>query len=359
VRLLYVKLRHAGIVLHHIQRAVAEQRLQRKQIAARAQIGDRERVPEAMGMALLDASFLPEMGHQQAQRTLGHRPVIFDEKERHRGTLDKLKFVQLLKSKGFDAVFLLHRSLTRALICRLAGIPHRIGYYTKKRGFLLTKRIAPVGKDSMHRIDYYLNVIEKAGLRVEDRYLEFFFDEADAKSVDDFLTKKSITKDDLLIAINPGGNWLPKRWPEAHWAVLADKLISELGARVIITGSHIDIPVAQNIAGMMKEKPVIVSGVFNLKQLGALTRRLDLFVTADTGPLHIANAAGAKRIIALFGPTSPEITGPYPLKNAVVLSKDVGCKIPCYVVNCKDNRCMKAITPEDVIGKVKEMISCP
>ncbi|MDP3732674.1 MAG: glycosyltransferase family 9 protein, partial [Candidatus Omnitrophota bacterium] len=84
-------------------------------------------------------------------------------------------------------------------------------------------------------------------------------------------------------------------------------------------------------------------------------KRLDLFITADTGPLHIANAAGTKRIIALFGPTSPEITGPYPLKNTVILSKDVGCKVPCYVVNCKDNRCMKAITPEEVIKEIKQI----
>ena len=281
--------------------------------------------------------------------------IIFDEKERQRSTLAKLSFVQLLKAKKFDAVFLLHRSFTRALICRLAGIPERFGYYTKKRGFLLTKRIAHVGKDSLHRIDYYLNIIEKAGLKVEDRYLEFFIDDKDVQFVEEFLNKKSIMKDDFLVAINPGGNWLPKRWPQEYWAMLADKLITEFGAKIIITGSYTDISTAQKIRGLMREKPIVASGVFNLKQLGALCKRLDLFITADTGPLHIANALGAKRIIALFGPTSPEITGPYPLKNTVILSKDVGCKIPCYVVNCKDNRCMKAITPEEVIDKVKRI----
>jgi len=281
--------------------------------------------------------------------------IIFDEKERQRGTLEKLRFVQSLKNKKFDVVFLLHGSFTRALICRLAGIPERIGYYTKKRGFLLTKRIKPVGKDTLHRIDYYLNIIEKAGLKVEDRYLEFFIDDTDIKFVDDFLSKKSITgKDDFLVVINPGGNWFPKRWPQAHWAILADKLITEFGAKVIITGSYSDISTAQNIAGLMKDKPIIASGIFNLKQLGALSKRVDLFITADTGPLHIANAVGAKKIIALFGPTSPEITGPYPLKNVAILTKDVGCKIPCYAVNCKDNRCMKAVTPEDVIEKIKK-----
>ena len=280
--------------------------------------------------------------------------IIFDEKERQRSSLAKLRFVQLLKTKKFDVVFLLHRSFTRALICRLAGIPQRVGYYTKKRGFLLTKRIKPVARDALHRIDYYLNIIEKAGLKVEDRYLEFFIDDKDVKFVDEFLNKKSIGKDGFLVAINPGGNWLPKRWPEVNWAILADKLITEFGARVIITGSYTDIYTAQKIRDLMKEKPIIASGVFNLKQLGALCKRLDLFITADTGPLHIANALGAKRIIALFGPTSPEITGPYPLKNTAILSKDVGCKIPCYVVRCKDNRCMKAVTPEDVIEKIRK-----
>ncbi len=281
--------------------------------------------------------------------------IIFDEKERQKGTLAKLKFVQLLKSKKFDAVFLLHRSLTRALICRLAGIPERIGYYTKKRGFLLTKRIAPIGKDALHRIDYYLNIIEKAGLKVEDRYLEFFIDESDIKFVDEFLDKKGISGEDLLAVINPGGNWLPKRWPQEHWAALADKLISEFGAKVIITGGYSDIAVTHKIRDLMKEKPIVASGVFNLKQLGALCKRADLFITADTGPLHIANASGTKRIIALFGPTSPEITGPYPLEGTVVLSKGVGCKIPCYMVNCKDNRCMKAIKPEDVINEIRSL----
>ncbi len=281
--------------------------------------------------------------------------IIFDEKDRQRSTLAKLRFAQSLKTKKFDIVFLLHGSFTRALICRLAGIPQRIGYHTKKRGFLLTKRIKPASRDTLHRIDYYLNIIEKAGLEVEDRYLEFFIDDKDVKFVEDFLNKKAIAKDDFLVAINPGGNWLPKRWPEGYWAMLADKLITEFGARVIITGGYTDIAAVEKIRGLMKEKSIIASGVLNLRQLGALCKRLDLFITADTGPLHIANAAGTKRIIALFGPTSPEITGPYPLKNAVILSKDVGCKVPCYVVNCKDNRCMKAITPEDVIDKVKRI----
>lgn len=279
--------------------------------------------------------------------------IIFDERDRHRSILEQLNFVRLLKGKGFDTVYLLHRSFSRALICRLAGIPERIGYSTRKRAFLLTKRIAAPAKDALHRIDYYLNIIEKAGIKVEDRYTEFFVSDEDMGFVDNFLSKHSIKKGDFLVAINPGGNWFPKRWPRDYWQLLADSLILRFGAKVIITGAQHDLALASSIKEGAKGQPLIACGVLNIKQLAALCKRADLFITADTGPLHIAASVGTKKIIALFGPTDPAITGPYPLKNVTILRKLVGCKIPCYEVRCKDNRCMKAITPDEVLEQVR------
>lgn len=280
--------------------------------------------------------------------------IIFDEKDRHKGILAKLNFVRSIKSRKFDTVFLLHGSFTRAFICWLAGIPERTGYNTKKRAFLLTKSIQPPKKDSFHRIDNYLYVIEKSGLKTEDRYPEFFIDEEDEKFVNNFLNKNDIHNNDFLAVLNPGGNWLPKRWPKEYWADLADKLISEFKARVIISGSANDSILAKGIRNLMKEKPLLAPGVLNIKQLAALCKRSDLFISADSGPLHIANAVGAKKIIAIFGPTSPGITGPYPLKNVKILHKDVGCIIPCYEVDCKDNRCMKAVTVDDVVSLLRD-----
>jgi lipopolysaccharide heptosyltransferase II len=280
--------------------------------------------------------------------------IIFDDKDRHRGILEKLKFVKFLKNKRFDTVFLMHRSFRRALICRLAGIPQRIGHYTKKRGFLLTKSFKPPARDSLHRIDYYLDVIEKAGLKVEDRFTDFYVSEDDLKFVEDFLGRAGILRDEFIVGINPGGNWGPKRWPRSYWAILADQLIAKFKARVIITGNNKDLREALAIKDAMQANPIIACGVFSIKQFAAFSKRIDLFITADTGPLHIANSVGAKKIIAIFGPTSVAITGPYPLKNVIILQKDVGCKIPCYIVKCKDNRCMKAVTPEEVLEEVRK-----
>lgn len=210
--------------------------------------------------------------------------------------------------------------------------------------------------DTMHRIDFYLNIIEKAGLKVEDRYADFFITHEDEDAVGDFLKKNHIQKDDRVIVLNPGGNWSPKRWPMEYWGELADMLIAAFKAKIILSGSENDLNLANQIKKIMKEEPLIACGVLNLKQLAALAKRSDLFITGDTGPLHIANAIGTKRIIALFGPTSPSLTGPFPVNNTIVIHKGVNCKIPCYQVNCKDNRCMKAITPKDVMTEAQNLL---
>jgi ADP-heptose:LPS heptosyltransferase len=131
-------------------------------------------------------------------------------------------------------------------------------------------------------------------------------------------------------------------------------LMQDLGCKVIITGSSSDVKLVKQITAHMLHRPILAVATLNIKQLGALCKELDLFITADTGPLHIANAVGAKNIIALFGPTLPMITGPMLAKNALILQKNVGCRLPCYEVNCVDNRCMKAITVEDVATAVRQ-----
>ncbi len=274
--------------------------------------------------------------------------IIFDDKGDHRHILNRLTFIKELRQKKFDIAILLHRSLTRALICRLAGIAKRIGYYTKKRGFLLTTKIIPPARDSLHRIDYYLKVLEGAGLKIKDRHTDFVVGEADRAAVEEFLRKEHLQAHPRLVGINAGGNWGLKRWPPEYWAGLADRLIRECKAAVIITGSKQDIPLAREIAAKMKEKPVVAAGELNLKQLGGLCQRLDVFITADTGPLHIADAVNSRHLIALFGPTSPEITGPRQRPGTVVLHKFATCVIPCYELSCPDNRCMRAISVDDV-----------
>ena len=157
------------------------------------------------------------------------------------------------------------------------------------------------------------------------------------------------------VIIKPGGNWPLKRWPGEKWARLSDRLNEYYKGKIVITGATKDVRLAEDIASLMKTSSIIAAGKTSLKELGALCKEAELFISNDSGPLHIALSQKVK-VIALFGPTSAQITGPYGQGKYAIIQKDVGCTIPCYNLACGDNRCMKAITIEDVLKAVDNML---
>lgn len=280
--------------------------------------------------------------------------ILYDEKIVHRGMLKKWQLMRELKTKKFDVVFLLHRSLTRTLISLLSGISKRIGYSYEKRNFLLTHKVkSPI--IAQHRIEYFLGMARKIGADTPYGGLEFYMSEGDISYVDDFLKRSKIKEQDRIVAVNPGGNWDPKRWPVEKYAELCKGLVKRFGVKIIITGSEKDVDLYLHMQDIMDEKVISMCGKTTLRQVGALFKRCDLVISGDSGPLHIALALG-RRAIALFGPTSPAITGPYGDGNYMVLQKDIGCKIPCYEVQCKERHCMNAITVNEVLSQAERIL---
>ena len=149
----------------------------------------------------------------------------------------------------------------------------------------------------------------------------------------------------------PGGRSEKTKKTDATLSRLAEKF----GLKIIISGAKKDIGLAEEIKKMMKSLVVITCGRTTLKELGALLERAHLVVANDTGPMHLAVAMKAKTI-ALFGPTSPAITGPYGESCYKVISKNDSCDIPCYDFTCTDNRCMRTIEVEDVLEEAVRML---
>lgn len=283
--------------------------------------------------------------------------IIYDEYGRHKGLFGKLKFVGLLHKKRFDKVFLFHRSFTRALITFIAGIPERIGYYTRKRFYLLTTRIKRLNVNKLHRADYYLHIVKTYEAYQADVNfrLDFFIPEDTKISIDSLLHQEGIKDDDFIVVLNSGGNWAQKRWPKENFAVLSNILIRDYDARIILSGAEKDRQLAEEITQLSGMDIINLCGRINLKQLAALMQRASLVVSNDSGPLHIASSVGA-RVIGLFGPTSVLITGPYKAKNSYIIQEDVGCAIPCYKQGCSDLRCMKAVTVDTIVKEIKKII---
>ena len=274
--------------------------------------------------------------------------IIYDEDDKHRHFWKKLKIANLLRSKKFDAAFLLHRSLTRALIIFLAGIPKRVGYTTKTPRWLLTHPVQSLNGDAHRSLDY-LNVVESFGIAVFDQTCQLSVPQSESNAIQRKLAENGIGQDDKFVVLNPGGNWDLKRWPQENFAALTRNLVEQFKVRVVISGADKDQALAKNIAQESKVNPVVLAGQTKFKELAALFYRAQVVISADTGPLHLASGVGTKTI-ALFGPTRPEITGPRGSGKRTVLHNDVGCnKTPCYHLACGQNVCMQSITVDDVL----------
>lgn len=284
--------------------------------------------------------------------------IVFDEEGAHRSIFGKLKFISELKKLKFDTVFFLHRSLTRRFIAYLAGIKNRVGYPSPKGNQFLTHSV-DLPSDSIHKVEYFLNIAKDIGADTEGLGYEFYISGKDRLSVEKLLKEKGIKEDEKFVVLNPGGNWDPKRWPKENFGKLADMLIDKFGVKIVITGANKDKELAYDIKNLMKNKPAILTGSTNLKELGALMAKSSLVVANDSGPMHIA-VSQKVNTIALFGPTKPELTGPYGKGNFAVIFNDIGCEVPCYDFNCNEPyRCMGSIKPEDVIKKIEQLKFLP
>ncbi|MBP7055944.1 MAG: lipopolysaccharide heptosyltransferase II [Candidatus Omnitrophica bacterium] len=292
--------------------------------------------------------------HPRCKEILEYNPcvdeiILYDEEKTHRGILGKIKLIFLLRGKNFDTAFILHRSFTKALIAYLSGIKERIGYIAKKgRAPILTKGV-PEPYPAKHKVEYFLDLARAVGISPGPVSYEFVVTEGDRDFVRSLISGDGIAPHDKVVVVNPGGNWGPKRWPKESFAKLADLLAQKFGVKIVISGAEKDKALAEDIKRLMKSKAVVVAGKISLRQLGALLQRASLVVSNDSGPMHMAVAVGAK-VIAIFGPTSPGLTGPYGAGDYTVIFKEKECEVPCYDKDCKYNSCMSDISVDEVMS---------
>jgi len=265
-----------------------------------------------------------------------------------------LDLVRRIRAGRYEACFVLDRSPLISLLPYLGGVPQRVGLDSRGRGFSLTVGLPVVGLH--HEAELYLDTVRAVGIKVNEPRLEFYPAGEDRRHVTEMVNKcQGAISQVPLIVIHPAGGSNPgmilsaKRWPPQRFAALADRLVEERGAQVLLVGGPDDSPIAAVIKEAMRQKPWDLTGQLTLGQLGALLERCDLFIGHDTGAMHLAVAMGTP-VVAIFGPSDPRMYGPYG-ENSVALWHDVGCN-PCLLrgrwdTACRRFRCIEAITMEE------------
>ncbi len=280
----------------------------------------------------------------------------YDNEGTHRGWPGKFRLATRLRQEKFDAAILLQNAFDAAALAWLARIPVRIGYARDWRSPLLTHacRIDPALR-SVHQVYYYLGILESMGLLRTRAWDDPLYkpstsigvrgeDRAAARTM---LQQAGITSGSCIVGINPGAVYgSAKRWFSDRYSAVADALIENHGAQIVIFGSAKELPIAEEIAAAMAHPALILAGRTTLGELMGLLSECRLLLTNDSGPMHLASALHVPQL-AIFGSTSEIATGPLD-ENSEVIKEPVDCN-PCFLRECPiDFRCMKRISVDRV-----------
>ncbi len=158
------------------------------------------------------------------------------------------------------------------------------------------------------------------------------------------------------IGLHPGARPPARRWPVEYFAQLADELASQFGAQIILTGSSAEHATVQAVIDRMHTPAVNLAGKTSLGGLGALISKLDLFISNDTGPAHLAHALDMPSI-TLFGPADYQRWAPLDQEIHVPLRRPVACS-PCGYWTCPiDHRCLRWLTPDMVMRTAQQFLT--
>ncbi|MDP2728272.1 MAG: lipopolysaccharide heptosyltransferase II, partial [Dehalococcoidia bacterium] len=277
--------------------------------------------------------------------------------------LELWRLIKRLRRERYDLSVSFY-GLYAGILALLSGARRRIGYRAEGCPFLYNLPVR--GRRYMirqHEVKYCLTLAKAAGASDPGVPLHTTIPDSARERIATLLAQEGIGPQDLMIAIHPGSNnGTAKRWTASGWTSLADRLVHDMGARVIINGVASELPLIQGIVGSMSARPTVMAGKTSILELAALLSRCQALVAGDSAPLHMAWALGTP-VVGLYGPTDAAISGPYGSRN-VVIRKETGCP-PCYdlsdTAECSKGNpvCMETITPDEVYAAVESLLRAP
>lgn len=268
-------------------------------------------------------------------------------------TLFKLRKINFDIAINLYNVYSKRGAINMATMLKIIKAKKTLGRDTDGRGFFYDYKIPERFDDLTHQVERMLAVVESLGAKEEDKRLDIWISEEKHNNLDTFLKNTNISKEDFIIGLNPGSIRPSHRWPIKNFAILANALKNNYKAKVVVTGNKKEIGLARRLKQLSGEDIFISSGEFSLSDLVNFIRVCNIYISNDTGPMHIANALGVP-LVAITGSGS-KMTYPYLKEKTIILKKDIDCS-PCYKNYCWRLDCLKAISPEDVMKAVKTLL---
>ncbi len=280
--------------------------------------------------------------------------ITIDKKGRDNSLLALMACARRLSKMDFDVLINLHPNERCSFIDAFTKVKKRCGT-THTMFKPLWDVFTPLDR-SMHAADMYLDVLTQLGVeKLEHNGLEIFPSEEYQQHAADFWREHGVFASDKLVGFNIGSAVVTKRWAPERFAEVADTL-ADKGYKPVFFGGTMDEDMVQEAVSKMKTTPIVATGSFRIGELAAAMRRCSLIITNDSGPMHVAISQKVP-IIAMYGPSSPKLYGPYTEDATIVtaIPKCEGCA-GGMKHKCDDMRCMRDLHVEQVVNAALDML---
>ncbi len=268
-----------------------------------------------------------------------------------------LKAVHMIREGRFQVGIVLPNSLRSALLMKLGGIRHRVGYRRGLRWPLLNMGVPlPDGITQIHQVYYYLQILRPfCNLLPKTPQLVLQSGDMERKEVSRLLQQHGLDRGQTLVGIAPGAiNSDAKRWPTDRYAELATRLARKEHVEIILLGSNREKSIVERVSSRAHTRTFNFTGQLSLGQAIAIIERLNGLICNDSGAMHIASALRIPTV-ALFGPTEWNTTYPFSPLSTIVRKDNIDCA-PCMLRDCPiDHRCMVRIGIDDVLQSFREI----
>ena len=267
------------------------------------------------------------------------------------------KLIYQIARRKFQIAVVLQPTFRLVLHTFLARIPLRVGFETNAGGKKLLNLAVP-NNTVQHETDRYLDVVRALGVEVVNNEPEVFVDSASIAWVNNFLQSQRLNDGKCIIGLNPGAATAYRRWYASNFAALGDRLHERYGAHIIITTGPQEGELADQVAALMAHSPIIMNQATPM-QLAALLQRCNLYISNDTGPMHLSTAVKTPTI-ALFGASNRIQWAPPWDRHTVVAREECSFMTTlssrewdAYPDRAREN--LEAITPDSVMAAVEEL----
>lgn len=281
--------------------------------------------------------------------------IVYDKNNEHKGILSSIKFCRALRKKKFDTVFILNPNNRSNTIAFVAGIPKRVGL-NRKMGYLLTQPIEDRKHEGKkHELEYTLDILKEAGIPITEKHTYFPVKKESEERIEGLLSANGIKNNDFVV-MHPSASCPSKRWMQDNFIKLAKLIQEKTKLKVIVISSKDEKKYADNLAQVTGV--IDFRGILTISDIGALLKRSKVFISNDSGPVHIASSLNVP-VISIFGRNDPGLSPARwrPLgEKSFYIHKVSSCKI-CLAHKCVEKfLCLKSITPQEVFALVLKIL---